>query len=105
MSEEELDLLLFGSHEFFSRATPKRSDWGFLHLQEPLSVQNAAIWVSSPSAVYDCFQAFYTGSQAGNDLPIVFDTGATISVLPYVEDFEDLATKDLSGLSLCGITA
>jgi len=105
MSDEELDLLLFGSHAFFSRAAPKRCDWGFLDLQVPLSVQNPTIRVSGPSAVYDCFQAFYTGSQAGNDLPIVFDTGATISVSPYVEDFEDLATKDLSGLSLRGITA
>jgi len=105
MSDEELDLLLFGSHAFFSRAAPKRCDWGFLDLQVPLSVQNPTIQVSGPSAVYDCFQAFYTGSQAGNDLPIVFDTGATISVSPYVEDFEDLATKVLSGLILRGITA
>jgi len=68
-------------------------------------VQNSTKQVSGPSAVYDCFQALYMGSQAGNDLPIVFDTGATISVSPYVKDFEDLATKDISGLSLCGITA
>jgi len=105
MSEAELDLLLFGSHEFFSRAAPKRCDWGFLDLQEPLGAQNSTKQVSGPSAVYDCFQALYTGSQAGNDLPIIFDTGTTISVLPYVEDFKDLATKDISGLSLHGITA
>jgi len=45
------------------------------------------------------------GSQAGNDLPIIFDMGATIAVSPYVEDFKDLAAKKISGLSLHGITA
>jgi len=106
MSDAELDLLLFGSHEFFSHSTPKQCDWGFLNIEQPLrassSLQEPCV---RPSAVYDCFQAFYTGSQATNDLPIVFDTGATISVLPYVEDFEELATNEDGSMSLSGITA
>jgi len=52
----------------------------------------------------NCFQAFYTGLQSDCDLPIVFDTEATISVSPYANDFEELLTEGTAGVSLHDVT-
>jgi len=79
ISAEELDLVLFGLHEFFSQAGYKQVNWGFLDLTQPLSISQKASMSVTPSTVCNCFQAFYTGSQSDCDLPIVFDTGAIIS--------------------------
>jgi len=105
MSAEELDLVLFGLHEFFSRASHKPMHWCFLDLTQPLSTSQMASTSVTPSTVRNCFQAFYTGSQSDRDLPIVFDTGATISVSPYAEDFKELSMEGTAGVSLHGVTA
>jgi len=105
MSAEELDLVLFGSHEFFSRAGCKQVNWGFLDLTQPLSASPMASTSVTPSTVRNCSLALYTGSQSDCDLPIVFDTGATISVSPYANDFEELSTESTAGVTLCSVTA
>ncbi len=74
MSDTEFELLMFGLHDLFSHKT--QYNLGFLSLTEPLSLNTVA-----PSTVQDCFQAYYAGTDGAKDLPIVFDTRATISVV------------------------
>jgi len=97
MSDTEFELLMFGSHDLFSRKT--QYDWGFLSLTEPLGLNTVA-----PSTVRDCFQAYYAGTDGDKDLPIVFDTGATISVSPYENDFVTWESTNVNDLSLRGVT-
>jgi len=98
MSDAEFELLMFGLHDLFSHK--KQHNWGFLSLTEPLSPNAVA-----PSTVHDCFQAYHAGSDGDKDLPIVFDTGATISVSPYEHDFVTWESKNANDLSLRGVTS
>ena len=96
MSDMEFELLMFGSHDLFSRKT--QYDWGFLSLTEPLGLNTVA-----PSTVHDCFQAYYAGTDGTKDLPIVFDTGATILVSPYENDFVTWESMNVNDLCLQGV--
>ena len=98
MTDQEFKLLMFGSHDLFSRRT--ECGWDFLTLTEPLSPNGVL-----PSTVHECFQALYVDDDSDSRLPLVFDSGATISVTPYQDDFIAWENSSGTGLNLRGVNS
>jgi hypothetical protein len=103
---------LTGAHAFgFTGGTTREVlDWGFLDIDVPLSDGRDNDELSRghiiPSKVFRQgmrFQSVFFSNE--DDLPVVFDTGATISVSPRERDFISWETRGFTNTKLNGITA
>jgi hypothetical protein len=83
--------------------------WGFLDIHLPLTDETQKEITTNrvvPSRIFSDGVRFQTDYHTYDDnLPMVFDTGATISVSPRKEDFISWDTTSNSRLTLRGITA
>jgi hypothetical protein len=84
-----IEVLLLGARSLLSDLKRfQRCDWGFMNIEEQFG-ETAAYNRVTPTSVNENllldFQSVYYGRQ--DELPIVFDTGATIGLSPYASDF------------------
>ena len=80
----------------------QRLSWGFLSVDEVLTDQDPS--VVNEETINDCIlrmRSVHHTDQGG--VPIIFDTGATIDVTPFAEDFESWEHPE-GDLVLSGIT-
>jgi hypothetical protein len=95
---------------FQSRADSTIYAWSFLDTHLPLTDESQEEITTNrvvPSCIFSDGVRFQTVYLTYNDnLPVVFNTGVTISVSPWKEDFiSSWDTTSNSGLTLRGITA